>query len=87
VGSGANDPTATLASLSCCGSEADCSLYQSVHLNRYDATLCPGTNMKRLEFIHLPSWRSYARTKQPHRCCFCSDDEAQAAGFRKSYKC
>lgn len=35
---------------------------------------------------HLPSCRSYARTKQPHRW-FCSEDEAKAAGFRKSYTC
>jgi len=35
---------------------------------------------------HLPSCRSYARTTQPHRW-FCSEQEAQAAGYRKSYTC
>jgi endonuclease YncB( thermonuclease family) len=35
---------------------------------------------------HLPSCRSYARTSQPHRW-FCSEQEAQAAGYRKSYTC
>ena len=35
---------------------------------------------------HLTSCRSYARTKPTHRW-FCSEDEAQAAGFRKSYTC
>ena len=35
---------------------------------------------------HLPSCRSYARTKQAHRW-FCSEQEAQAAGYRKSYTC
>jgi endonuclease YncB( thermonuclease family) len=35
---------------------------------------------------HLPSCRSYERTKQSHRW-FCSEDEAKAAGFRKSYTC
>jgi endonuclease YncB( thermonuclease family) len=35
---------------------------------------------------HLPSFRSYVRTKNPHRW-FCSEEEAQAAGFRKSFTC
>ena len=35
---------------------------------------------------HLESCRSYARTKSPHRW-FCSEEEAQAEGFRKSYTC
>jgi endonuclease YncB( thermonuclease family) len=35
---------------------------------------------------HLPSCRSYPRTRTPHRW-FCSEDEARAAGFRKSYTC
>src|SRR5205085_1310703 len=35
---------------------------------------------------HLPSCRSYARTNTPHRW-FCSEEEAKAAGFRKSYTC
>jgi hypothetical protein len=35
---------------------------------------------------HLTSCRSYARTKPTHRW-FCSEEEAQAAGFRKSYTC
>lgn len=35
---------------------------------------------------HLPSCRSYPRTKTAHRW-FCSEQEAQAAGFRKSYTC
>jgi endonuclease YncB( thermonuclease family) len=35
---------------------------------------------------HLPSCRSYPRTRQSHRW-FCSEQEAQAAGFRKSYTC
>jgi endonuclease YncB( thermonuclease family) len=35
---------------------------------------------------HLPSCRSYARTKHPHRW-FCSEQEAQAEGFRKSFTC
>jgi endonuclease YncB( thermonuclease family) len=35
---------------------------------------------------HLPACRSYARTKPTHRW-FCSEDEARAAGFRKSYTC
>ena len=35
---------------------------------------------------HLPSCKSYARTKPTHRW-FCSEAEAQAAGFRKSYTC
>jgi endonuclease YncB( thermonuclease family) len=39
-----------------------------------------------LGIYHLPSCRSYARTKQPHRW-FCSEQEAQAAGYRKSYTC
>ena len=39
-----------------------------------------------LGIYHLPSCRSYVRTKQPHRW-FCSEEEAQAAGFRKSYTC
>lgn len=35
---------------------------------------------------HLPSCRSYARAGQAHRW-FCSEQEAQAAGYRKSYTC
>jgi endonuclease YncB( thermonuclease family) len=35
---------------------------------------------------HLESCRSYARTTKPHRW-FCSEQEAQAEGFRKSYTC
>ena len=35
---------------------------------------------------HLTSCRSYARTKPVHRW-FCSEEEADAAGFRKSYTC
>jgi endonuclease YncB( thermonuclease family) len=35
---------------------------------------------------HLASCRSYPRTKPVHRW-FCSEEEAQAAGFRKSYTC
>jgi endonuclease YncB( thermonuclease family) len=35
---------------------------------------------------HLPSCRSYDRTKNPHRW-FCSEQEAQAEGFRKSFTC
>ena len=35
---------------------------------------------------HPESCGSYARTKNPHRW-FCSEEEAQAAGFRKSYTC
>ena len=35
---------------------------------------------------HLPSCRSYERTKTPHRW-FCSEEEAQAEGFRKSFTC
>lgn len=35
---------------------------------------------------HLPVCRSYPRTKTINRW-FCSEDEAQAAGFRKSYTC
>lgn len=35
---------------------------------------------------HLKSCRSYARTTPVHRW-FCSEEEAQAAGFRKSYTC
>ena len=35
---------------------------------------------------HLPACRSYARTPNTHRW-FCSEDEARAAGFRKSYTC
>jgi endonuclease YncB( thermonuclease family) len=35
---------------------------------------------------HLESCGSYARTKNPHRW-FCSEEEAQAEGFRKSYTC
>jgi endonuclease YncB( thermonuclease family) len=35
---------------------------------------------------HLPSCRSYERTKNPHRW-FCSEEEAQAEGFRKSLTC
>jgi endonuclease YncB( thermonuclease family) len=35
---------------------------------------------------HLSSCRSHARTKPVHRW-FCSEEEADAAGFRKSYTC
>jgi endonuclease YncB( thermonuclease family) len=35
---------------------------------------------------HLEGCRSYQRTPKPHRW-FCSEDEAQAEGFRKSYTC
>ena len=35
---------------------------------------------------HLPICRSYERTKNPHRW-FCSEEEAQAEGFRKSFTC
>jgi len=35
---------------------------------------------------HLPSCRSYKRTEHPHRW-FCSEEEAQAEGFRKSFTC
>jgi endonuclease YncB( thermonuclease family) len=35
---------------------------------------------------HLPACRSYPRTKTVNRW-FCSEQEAQAAGFRKSYTC
>jgi endonuclease YncB( thermonuclease family) len=35
---------------------------------------------------HLESCRSYARTKGPDRW-FCSEDEAQAQGFRKAFTC
>jgi endonuclease YncB( thermonuclease family) len=35
---------------------------------------------------HLESCGSYRRTKNPHRW-FCSEEEAQAAGYRKSYTC
>jgi hypothetical protein len=35
---------------------------------------------------HLPSCRSYERTKHPHRW-FCSEEEALAEGFRKSFTC
>ena len=35
---------------------------------------------------HLPSCRSHPRTRPVHRW-FCSEEEAQAAGFRKSYTC
>lgn len=35
---------------------------------------------------HLPACRSYDRAKTPHRW-FCSEEEAKAAGFRKSYTC
>jgi endonuclease YncB( thermonuclease family) len=35
---------------------------------------------------HLESCASYSRTREPHRW-FCSEEEAQAAGFRKSYTC
>jgi endonuclease YncB( thermonuclease family) len=35
---------------------------------------------------HLESCGSYGRTKNPHRW-FCSEEEAQAEGFRKSYTC
>jgi endonuclease YncB( thermonuclease family) len=35
---------------------------------------------------HLAACRSYARTKRTDRW-FCSEQEAQAAGFRKSYTC
>jgi methylphosphotriester-DNA--protein-cysteine methyltransferase len=35
---------------------------------------------------HLESCNSYRRTTQPQRW-FCSEDEARAAGYRKSYTC
>jgi endonuclease YncB( thermonuclease family) len=35
---------------------------------------------------HLESCGSYSRTKNPHRW-FCSEAEAQAEGYRKSYTC
>jgi len=35
---------------------------------------------------HLESCRSYHTTKNPNRW-FCSEEEAKAAGFRKSYRC
>ena len=35
---------------------------------------------------HLESCRSHARTANPERW-FCSEDEARAEGFRKSYTC
>jgi endonuclease YncB( thermonuclease family) len=35
---------------------------------------------------HLESCRSYQSTKKPNRW-ICSEDEAKAAGFRKSYRC
>jgi endonuclease YncB( thermonuclease family) len=35
---------------------------------------------------HVPACRSYPRTKTVNRW-FCSEDEARAAGFRKSYTC
>jgi endonuclease YncB( thermonuclease family) len=35
---------------------------------------------------HLESCRSYGATKNPNRW-FCSEEEAKAAGFRKSYRC
>jgi endonuclease YncB( thermonuclease family) len=35
---------------------------------------------------HLESCRSYQTAKNPNRW-FCSEDEAKAAGFRKSYRC
>jgi endonuclease YncB( thermonuclease family) len=39
-----------------------------------------------LGIYHLISCRSYARTRPTHRW-FCSEEEARAAGFRKSYTC
>ncbi len=39
-----------------------------------------------LGIYHLPSCRSYERTKQSNRW-FCSEEEAQAEGFRKSFTC
>lgn len=39
-----------------------------------------------LGIYHLPSCGSYARTRQAQRW-FCSEQEAQAAGYRKSYTC
>jgi endonuclease YncB( thermonuclease family) len=35
---------------------------------------------------HMEACRSYLNTKNPNRW-FCSEDEAKAAGFRKSYRC
>jgi len=35
---------------------------------------------------HLETCRSYGATKNPNRW-FCSEEEAKAAGFRKSYRC
>jgi endonuclease YncB( thermonuclease family) len=39
-----------------------------------------------LGIYHVEGCASYGRTRQPHRW-FCSEEEAQAAGFRKSYTC
>jgi hypothetical protein len=35
---------------------------------------------------HMEGCRSYGRTKRPDRW-FCSEDEAQAEGFRKAFTC
>jgi methylphosphotriester-DNA--protein-cysteine methyltransferase len=35
---------------------------------------------------HLETCKSYARTRNAHRW-FCSEAEAQAEGYRKSYTC
>lgn len=59
-------------------SEADFSLYQSAHLRRYDATCATGGEYE--------ASRIHSSAKLPHRW-FCSEEEAQAAGFRKSYTC
>jgi endonuclease YncB( thermonuclease family) len=40
----------------------------------------------RVGIYHVEECGSYKRTKNPHRW-FCSEEEAQAEGFRKSYTC
>ena len=42
--------------------------------------------MKRREFILLPS-AQLCMNEANHTVDFCSEEEAQAAGFRKSYTC
>jgi hypothetical protein len=39
-----------------------------------------------LGIYHMEGCRSYVRTKRPDRW-FCSEDEAQAEGFRKAFTC
>jgi len=62
-----------------------------------DPTMPPGCSIKgklvtRAHFTghrgiyHMEGCRSYARTKRPDRW-FCSEDEAQAEGFRKAFSC